>query len=66
MGELRSQSYAVRPKVQRLSEHKVIEVKARLMDLDHLQRELEGLPNLCRGSAAGCPILDGLETCASD
>jgi len=64
--ELRSQNDAARPAVQRLTEHKIVEVKARIMDLDRLQRELDGLLNLCRGSDNGCPILEGLETRASD
>ena len=63
---LRSAADASRPQVQRLTERKLAEIKAQMADLDHLQRELEFLLNLCRGSEAGCPIIEGMEMPADD
>ncbi|CAN0109071.1 unnamed protein product, partial [Chrysoparadoxa australica] len=60
--KLRSAADASRPQVQRLTERKLAEVKAQMADLDHLQRELELLLNLCHGSEEGCPIIEGLES----
>lgn len=59
--ELRSHRDAARPEVQRLTERKLDEIQARMADLDRLQRELELLLNLCRGSEDGCPIIEGLD-----
>ncbi len=59
--QLRNTQEAVRPQVQRLTEHKLEEIKTQLADLTHLQAELELLLNLCRGSDQGCPIIEGLD-----
>tara|TARA_B100001079_G_C16381659_1_gene502356 strand:+ start:675 stop:782 length:108 start_codon:yes stop_codon:yes gene_type:complete len=32
-----------------------------MSDLERLQRELCQLPQLCRGSDQGCPIIDSLD-----
>ena len=45
--KLRSAADASRPQVQRLTERKLAEIEAQMADLDHLQRELELLLNLC-------------------
>lgn len=59
--ELRSRRDPARPEVQRLTEHKLEEIQARMADLDRLQGELELLLNLCRGSEDGCPIIEGID-----
>lgn len=64
--KLRSAADASRPQVQRLTEEKLAEIEAQMADLDHLQRELELLLNLCRGSEAGCPIIEGMERLTDD
>jgi len=53
---------AGRPEVAQLTEHKLQEIRHRMADLDQLQQELSRLLDLCRGSAQGCPIIDGLDT----
>ncbi len=60
--ELRGCRDAARPEVARLTEQKLMDIRARLADLDQLQQELERLLQLCRGSDQGCPIIDGLDT----
>lgn len=64
--KLRSAADASRPQVQRLTEQKLAEIEAQMADLDHLQRELELLLNLCHGSETGCPIIEGMEMPADD
>lgn len=60
--QLRSAEDNARPQVQRLTEQKLADIKARMADLDRLQRELELLLNLCHGSESGCPIIEGLDS----
>ena len=64
--KLRSTGDSNRPQVQRLTEQKLDEIKTRIADLDHLQRELQLLLNLCRGSDQGCPIIEGLSAGSTD
>lgn len=58
---LRNHQDAARTEVQHLTERKLDEIQVRITDLERLQRELELLLNLCRGSEDGCPIIEGLD-----
>jgi len=58
---LREDPQHARDTVRELTAHKLAEVEARLEELTLLRNELTLLLNLCRGSAEGCPIIEGME-----
>ncbi len=59
--QMRDDPQHARPQVRRLTAAKLAEVEARLTELTTLRDELRLLLNLCRGSADGCPIIDGID-----
>jgi len=59
--QMRDDPQNARPQVRRLTAAKLAEVEARLTELTTLRDELRLLLNLCRGSADGCPIIDGID-----
>ncbi len=59
--EMRAAPQAARDEVRELTRHKLKQVEAHMETLDALRKELSLLVNLCRGAAAGCPIIDDLD-----
>lgn len=59
--ELRRAPRSARPKARTLATRKLAEVTERLKEIKRLESELRLLLNLCDGSAAGCPIIEGIE-----
>jgi MerR family copper efflux transcriptional regulator len=56
------QPHPTRDDVHELTHRKLEEVENQMEELDTLRRELTLLVNLCRGSKAGCPIIDDLDS----
>jgi len=59
--EMRANPQQAQQDVRELTHRKLTEVEQQLKNLDTLRRELTLLVNLCQGSAAGCPIIEGLD-----
>lgn len=59
--ELRRAPRSARPKARALAARKLAEITERLKEIKQLEGELRLLLNLCDGSAAGCPIIEGIE-----
>jgi len=59
--EMREDPQHARDDVRELTHWKLEEVENHMEELDTLRRELTLLVNLCRGSDAGCPIIDDLD-----
>ena len=60
--QMREDPQHARDEVRELTRRKLAEVERQLGELDTLRRELQLLVNLCRGTADGCPIIEGIET----
>ena len=60
--EMRKDPQHARHEVRELTHQKLQEVESHMQALDTLRRELTLLINLCRGSEAGCPIIDDLDS----
>lgn len=60
--EMRADPQHARDEVRELTHRKLQEVEQHMQGLDTLRRELTLLVNLCNGSAAGCPIIDDLDS----
>ena len=60
--EMRGDPQHARDEVRELTHQKLQEVENHMEALDTLRRELTLLINLCRGSDAGCPIIDDLDS----
>jgi len=58
--KMRENPQKVRNEVRQLTADKLIEVDEHLQTLTTLRNELQLLLNLCQGSEAGCPIIEGL------
>jgi len=63
--EMREDPQNARDDVRELTRRKRKEVEDHLEELDTLRKELTLLINLCRGSEAGCPIIDDLDSRAT-
>ncbi len=59
--EMRDDPQNARGQVRELTQQKLQSVEEQLQQLDTLRRELTLLVNLCRGTADGCPIIEGLD-----
>jgi len=59
--QMRADPQHARDEVRQLTSNKLAEVESRLSELATLRNELTLLLNLCHGSEAGCPIIEGLE-----
>ena len=59
--KMRADPRHARDEVRELTAHKLAEVERSLEELTLLRNELTLLLNLCRGSEAGCPIIEGIE-----
>ncbi len=59
--KMREDPQHARAEVRQLTANKLMEVEARLAELDTLRRELTLLVNLCSASGEGCPIMDRFE-----
>lgn len=59
--KMRADPQHARDEVRELTARKLAEVEHRLEALTLLRNELTLLLNLCRGSEAGCPIIEGIE-----
>ena len=59
--KMREDPQHARDEIRQLTARKLAEVEAGLEELTLLRNELSLLLNLCRGSADGCPILEGIE-----
>ncbi len=59
--KMRADPRHARDEVRELTARKLAEVEHRLEALTLLRNELTLLLNLCRGSAEGCPIIEGIE-----
>jgi len=59
--KMRENPQKVRDDVRQLTANKLIEVDEHLKTLTTLRDELQLLLNLCQGSEAGCPIIEGLD-----
>jgi len=59
--EMREDPQHARDDIRQLTHDKLIEVEARLKELNTLRNELRLLVNLCRGDADGCPIIEGID-----
>jgi DNA-binding transcriptional MerR regulator len=60
--EMREDPQHARNDVRELTHRKLEEVENHMEELDTLRRELTLLVNLCRGSDAGCPIIDDMDS----
>ncbi len=58
---MREDPQHARDEVRQLTAQKLKETQARLAELTTLGNELQLLLNLCRGSAAGCPIIERID-----
>lgn len=58
--QMRDDPLAAREDVRALMATKLEQVEARLEELTRLRTEMRLLISLCRGAAAGCPILDNI------
>lgn len=63
--EMREDPQHARDEVRELTHRKLEEVENHLEELDTLRKELTLLINLCRGSKAGCPIIEDLDSKSS-
>ena len=63
---LRRSPADARDEVRRLTHSKLAATEQRIAELTRLRDELRLLVNLCRGNAAGCPIIDGIEDDAQE
>lgn len=59
--EMRAAPQAARDEIRELTHNKLKAVEAHLKSLQALRKELLLLVNMCRGAAAGCPIIDDLD-----
>lgn len=59
--KMREDPQGARDEVRQLTANKLVEIEARLADLDTLRKELRLLLNLCRTSENGCPIIEGID-----
>ncbi len=59
--EMREDPQHARDDVRELTHRKLKVVESHMQELDTLRKELTLLINLCRGSDAGCPIIDDLD-----
>ena len=57
---LRTSPNTAREDARALTHAKLAETKQRIGELTRLRDELQLLVNLCQGSKAGCPIIDGI------
>ncbi len=58
---MRENPQQVKDEIRQLTADKLKEVEGHLQALTTLRNELQLLLNLCRGSEAGCPIIEGME-----
>jgi DNA-binding transcriptional MerR regulator len=58
---MRDNPQRARENVRKLTAAKLDEVEARLQELTLLRNEMRLLLNLCRGTKAGCPIIETME-----
>jgi DNA-binding transcriptional MerR regulator len=59
--EMRADPQHAREEIRQLAHRKLDEIEQQRTTLDMLHRELTLLVNLCRGTADGCPIMEGLD-----
>lgn len=59
--EMREDPQHARNDVRELTHRKLEEVEGHMEELDTLRKELTLLINLCRGTGAGCPIIEDLD-----
>ncbi len=59
--KMRDDPQRARDKVRRLATQKLSQVELHLKELKTLRDELQLLLNLCRRTAAGCPIIEGID-----
>ncbi len=59
--EFRDQPEKVKPRVRRLAEIRLEEVKVQLFELQQLGDELQSLIGVCEGNAGDCPILQEID-----
>lgn len=60
--EMREDPQNARDNVRELTHRKLEEVEGHMQELETLRKELTLLINLCRGSDAGCPIIEDLDS----
>lgn len=60
--EMREDPQQARDEVREVTRRKLKEVEDHLEELNTLRKELTLLINLCRGTEAGCPIIEDLES----
>jgi len=60
--EMREDPQHARDEVRELTHRKLDAVEQQMEQLDILRKELTLLVNLCGGAAAGCPIIDNLDS----
>ncbi len=57
----RESPHTSREEVRALAQQKGALIRAQIEQLEHLEKELRLLLNLCRQSTCGCPIIEGLD-----
>ncbi len=60
--KMRDDPQHAREEVRQMTVLKLKEVESHLEELSTLRTELQLLLNLCQGSVAGCPIIEGIES----
>jgi len=60
--KMREDPQHARDDVRELTHRKLEEIEIHLKDLDTMRKELSLLINLCRGTEAGCPIIEELDS----
>jgi len=60
--KMREDPQHARDDVRELTHRKLKEIEMHLKDLDTMRKELSLLINLCRGTEAGCPIIEDLDS----
>jgi len=59
--KMREDPQNARDEIRELTRSKLTEVEQQLDELGTLQKELQLLVNLCRGTKDGCPIMEGID-----
>ena len=59
--KMREDPQHARDDMRQLTANKLVEVEARLAEIQTLRNELQLLLNLCQGAEAGCPIIETMD-----